>query len=291
MTIMADSEKFIQQATSNGMLAVLIDCATQADILGSERTHFRETIEDYEMQKELLTLINKFSVHPDAVAVMESSDLIKMLSLYLSPMVARKWTLSQFVEIQDLSLVVLANLAPLMVEKYLELELSGKVLKFFDWATQAVANPGKPIFPGASNGVFSTDDFSLTRTVVAVWNNGRRGQQRGCLGIIRNIVATNHPDVLRTLGEKNIIPLFRKYIARKFPPFEVAIDQLCVFLRTDAMVILGSMFDFDVKYRDEFGPEGIAHMCSIYLELSKYQLCPLNAGFEPLFIASIGTVW
>ena len=290
-TLLASSDKFLKLATANGMLAFLIDCTTQADILGPMKTHYRETIEDYEMHKELISLINKFTVIPDAIPIIASSDFISMLAQYLAPVVTRKWTLSQFVEVQDLSLVILANLAPLMVDKYLELNLSSKVMKFFDWATQSVSEPGKPIFPGASNGVFSTDDFSLTRTVTAVWNNGRRGQQRGCLGIIRNMVATNNNEVIRTLGDSNLVPLFRKYIARQFPPFDVAIDQLCVLLRTDALIVLASIFDFDVKYREEFGPDGIANMCKIYLELSKYQLCPLNAGFEPLFIASIGTVW
>ena len=61
---------------------------------------------------------------------------------------------------------------------------------------------------------------------------------------MRNMTDTGDASIMTQLGEYGAIPLLRKYIARTFPDFSIAVDQLCVQLRTDAMLVLSSLCDF-----------------------------------------------
>ena len=175
-------------------------------------------------------------------------------------------------------------------------------------ATEKVDEPGVRASACAGNDFFDSDDYShgLTR-LTAYWNNGRRAQQRSCLQLMRSMMDTGDASIMVQFGEHGAIPLLRKFIARPFPDFSIAIDQLCVQLRTDAMLILSSLCDFSQQNRvshrcfdcvpnhahvqDEFGPEGMKALAEVYLTLGKHSLGGLNVGFEQLIVSAIACVW
>ena len=241
--------------------------ATVTD-LNPAQSLFDQSHEDYEMQKSLLSALWKMARNPDALRLIAASDFIMVLAQYVQVRPSRGWSEPQLEEIQSLTMAVLADLGPLMVDEFSRIGCIERLLRFFAWsvhwesrkipthdkmisrATEKVDEPGVRPFAGACNDFFDADDFShgLTR-LTAYWNNGRRAQQRSCLRLMRNMMDTGDARIMLQLAEHGAIPLLRAYIARPFPDFSIAVDQLCVRLRTDAMLILSSLCDFSQQNR------------------------------------------
>lgn len=101
-----------------------------------ENMKIQSSPEDFELKKLLFNLIVILSDDSESLQIMSKCYVLHALFTYVQPITQSTntlWSAAQFEEIQLQAMSVLAVLAPLLVNQYMECQGNARLLNLLDW--------------------------------------------------------------------------------------------------------------------------------------------------------------
>lgn len=238
-----------------------------------ENMKIQSSPEDFELKKLLFNLIVILSDDSESLQIMSKCYVLHALFTYVQPITQSTntlWSAAQFEEIQLQAMSVLAVLAPLLVNQYMECQGNARLLNLLDWCV------GQDDYGGHGNSFYGMGG-----------RGSKRAQMRYCIRLIRSMCSTGDEEVLQDLTDQGLIAQLIAILDSCSHSTD-SNDAVDIELQCDMMLILASLCDEDVHRKELFGESGV----DVLLQYMKGYLIvngPLNQ--QKLVLYATDCIW
>lgn len=231
--------------------------------------------EDFELKKLLVNILVTLSKDSTALPILSEGHLMLALFSFVraneSISGPREWTPAQFEELQLQAMSSLCALCPLMMEDYMTVQGSTRILLLLEWCV------GPEDFGGHGNSFHGTGG-----------RGNKRAQMRYCLRVLRSVVSTGDEMALQDLADQGAINQIITILTNAINS-NTEDDAIDIEMQSDMMLILSGLCDGDMHRKELFGETGV-NVCVHYLKTNP-QLLNSGLGHHRLLLASVDCVW
>ncbi|XP_075275494.1 cilia- and flagella-associated protein 69 isoform X2 [Opisthocomus hoazin] len=231
--------------------------------------------EDFEMKKLLFNVIGVLSKDPCAVQLLSENDVMPALLYYVKPNQKpgfHDWSAAQYEELQLHAIVILASVAPLLVDKYLSFQANTLLLVFLEWCI------GQDPFFGQGNSFHGTGG-----------RGNKLAQMRYSLRVLRSVVSLYDDAVNLNLCDQGAISQLLdilKYAANKSKEKE---DAILLEIQADLLFILSALCENDLHRKELFSYTGVDILIP-FIQMDPKKLHS-GLGHNCLLLSALDCLW
>lgn len=231
--------------------------------------------EDFELKKLLFNIVVTLAKDPAALPILSEGHLMLALFSYVraneSQSGPREWTPAQFEELQLQAMSCLCALCPSMLDDYMTVQGSTRILLLLEWCV------GPEDFGGHGNSLHGLGG-----------RGNKRAQMRYCLRVLRSVVSTGNELILQDLADQGAIHQLITILTNAISS-NTEDDAIDVEMQSDMMMILSCLCDGDM-HRKELFSEGGVNVCVHYLKTNP-KLLNSGLGHHRLLLTAVDCVW
>ncbi|XP_052820058.1 cilia- and flagella-associated protein 69-like [Mya arenaria] len=231
--------------------------------------------EDFELKKLLFNVMVTLGNDSTALPILSEGHLMLALFSFVraneSQSGPREWTPAQFEELQLHAMSSLCSLCPKMLDDYMTVQGSTRILLLLEWCV------GPEDFGGHGNSLHGIGG-----------RGNKRAQMRYCLRVLRSVVATGDELALQDLADQGAINQLITILTNAITS-NTDDDAIDVEMQADMMLILSCLCDGDMHRKELFGESGV-NVCVHYLRTNP-KLLNSGLGHHRLLLAAVDCVW
>lgn len=231
--------------------------------------------EDFELKKMLFNIMVTLSKESTVLPILSEGHLMLALFSFVraneSQSGPREWTPAQFEELQLQAMSCLCALCPKMLEDYMTVQGSTRILLLLEWCV------GAEDFGGHGNSIHGVGG-----------RGNKRAQMRYCLRVLRSVVSTGDELALQDLADQGAINQIITILTNAINS-NTEDDAIDVEMQSDMMMILSCLCDGDMHRKELFGEVGV-NVCVHYLKTNP-KLNNSGLGHHRLLLTAIDCVW
>lgn len=231
--------------------------------------------EDFELKKMLFSIMVTMAKDSTALPILSEGHLMLALFSFVraneSQSGPREWTPAQFEELQLQAMSCLCALCPKMLDDYMTVQGSTRILLLLEWCV------GPEDFGGHGNSIHGVGG-----------RGNKRAQMRYCLRVLRSVVSTGDELALQDLADQGAINQLITILTNAIHS-NTEDDAIDVEMQSDMMMILSCLCDGDMHRKELFGEVGV-NVCVHYLRTNP-KLNNSGLGHHRLLLTAIDCVW
>ncbi|KAH3715889.1 cilia- and flagella-associated protein 69-like [Dreissena polymorpha] len=231
--------------------------------------------EDFELKKLLFNIMVTMGNDSTALPILSEGHLMLALFSFVraneSQSGPREWTPAQFEELQLQAMSSLCSLCPKMLDDYMTVQGSTRILLLLEWCV------GPEDFGGHGNSLHGVGG-----------RGNKRAQMRFCLRVLRSVVSTGDELALQDLADQGAINQIITILTNAVTS-NTEDDAIDVEMQADMMMILSCLCDGDMHRKELFGEAGV-NVCVHYLRTDP-KLLSSGLGHHRLLLTAVDCVW